>query len=429
MVALPSRAQIVDVLADGPTMAPRFGDMRDFIAQLGGGQADSEITVAAGIATPDRYFHRVDTEGEAATDNLDQIALTNLPDGSLVVFMAENAARVNTFRHLNGTGTPGTNGEMVLNNDENFALDHVGKRIALRRKGTQWVEEARWTVYGRRLAGAADALAARTLLDGQQATGSLTENTAPALTDFLPMTVGGNHRKVQLINAFNRITAATALTAVAIDDEIFIYDLSAATAKKITPVELLKVVNALTEDTTPDLAADFVLTYDASAGTVKKVKPSNIATPPKFALYQNQQTSGTAGPNPASGSWQTFPLTTEVYDAGAIASLASNQITIAGAGDYVATGFCSLVGVSGPGNIMARLRFRNVSDGATLDQGANSGALGTATSGMAMAVSYFTLAASKAIELQIYRANTGAVTALSTGDVEVYASVFIEKVR
>lgn len=37
-------------------------------------------------------------------------------------------------------------------------------------------------------------------------------------------------------------------------------------------------VNALTEDTSPDTSADFILTYDTSASGHKKVKPSNIAS-------------------------------------------------------------------------------------------------------------------------------------------------------
>src|SRR6185312_1617417 len=35
-------------------------------------------------------------------------------------------------------------------------------------------------------------------------------------------------------------------------------------------------INTLTEDTTPDVANDFVQTYDASASGFKKVKPSNL---------------------------------------------------------------------------------------------------------------------------------------------------------
>lgn len=46
--------------------------------------------------------------------------------------------------------------------------------------------------------------------------------------------------------------------------------------QKITLENLLKVMNGLTEDASPDLAADFLLEYDTSAGTVKKVKAENV---------------------------------------------------------------------------------------------------------------------------------------------------------
>ncbi len=69
--------------------------------------------------------------------------------------------------------------------------------------------------------------------------------------------------------------ALAAETAPATHDVLALYDTSAATTK-ITLADALKVVNALTEDTTPDAAADFVLTYDTSAAAVKKAKPANL---------------------------------------------------------------------------------------------------------------------------------------------------------
>lgn len=41
-------------------------------------------------------------------------------------------------------------------------------------------------------------------------------------------------------------------------------------------IELLAVVNALAEDTSPDSAADFVVTKDTSASLLKRVKPDNL---------------------------------------------------------------------------------------------------------------------------------------------------------
>ena len=85
------------------------------------------------------------------------------------------------------------------------------------------------------------AAAARTTLDVTQAINSLTAETAPASGDLLPL-----------------------------------YDASAAADRKMTLSNMLKVVNDLAEDTTPDKAADFVLTYDTSAGGARKAKPDNL---------------------------------------------------------------------------------------------------------------------------------------------------------
>lgn len=73
------------------------------------------------------------------------------------------------------------------------------------------------------------------------------------------------------------ISGATAETAPAIDDLLLLSDTSAGTLDKITLENMLKVVNGLTEDTTPDLDSDFLLSYDASASGAKKVTPEHAA--------------------------------------------------------------------------------------------------------------------------------------------------------
>lgn len=50
-------------------------------------------------------------------------------------------------------------------------------------------------------------------------------------------------------------------------------------------------INGLTEDTSPDVAADFVSTYDASAAGLKKVKLQNVSPPPNVQTFT------------ASGTW------------------------------------------------------------------------------------------------------------------------------
>ncbi|CAB4176669.1 hypothetical protein UFOVP1672_31 [uncultured Caudovirales phage] len=73
----------------------------------------------------------------------------------------------------------------------------------------------------------------------------------------------------------DRLTAETAIATV---DYFPIYDASATASRKMVMTDILKIINGLTEDTTPDTSADFLMSYDTSAGTVKKVKPSNLAS-------------------------------------------------------------------------------------------------------------------------------------------------------
>lgn len=78
--------------------------------------------------------------------------------------------------------------------------------------------------------------------------------------------------------ADSKITALTANTTPAKTDLFVMVDdpSGVAATQKITFENYLKVLNELTEDTTPDSSADFLLSYDTSASGVKKVKPSNL---------------------------------------------------------------------------------------------------------------------------------------------------------
>jgi hypothetical protein len=87
----------------------------------------------------------------------------------------------------------------------------------------------------------------------------------------------------------NLISGATEETAPAVDDLVALYDFSAGGTggRKMTLANLLKVLNALTEDADPDGTADFVLTYDASANEVKKAKLYNASR----LIPQNSQSA------------------------------------------------------------------------------------------------------------------------------------------
>jgi hypothetical protein len=93
----------------------------------------------------------------------------------------------------------------------------------------------------------------------------------------LPISSGGTGQTAAPAALGALINGATSESTVATDDTVGIYDTSESTGNKATVENFLKVINALTEDATPDTAADFVLSYDTSASTVKKVKPTNLA--------------------------------------------------------------------------------------------------------------------------------------------------------
>lgn len=68
------------------------------------------------------------------------------------------------------------------------------------------------------------------------------------------------------------VTGKTAETSPAIDDLLLLSDTSESAAlNKMTLQDMLKVINGLTEDTSPDRTADYLLSYDASASAVKKI--------------------------------------------------------------------------------------------------------------------------------------------------------------
>ena len=92
-----------------------------------------------------------------------------------------------------------------------------------------------------------------------------------ASTEFIVMAMTG----ANLLTSLDIING-TSLSAIATDDTFPIYDLSATANRRILVSDVLKVVNALTTDASPDVAADYVMTYDASASAAKKVLLQNL---------------------------------------------------------------------------------------------------------------------------------------------------------
>lgn len=74
------------------------------------------------------------------------------------------------------------------------------------------------------------------------------------------------------------LSEVTEITTIALDDLFAGVNTSDSSATvMMSIVNMLKVLNLLTEDTDPDFDGDFALVFDTSANTVKKVTPENIS--------------------------------------------------------------------------------------------------------------------------------------------------------
>jgi len=141
-MALPSSGQ----LGGTPTNAEFQGYIeafRDVVSNQIGGAGRTELTIASGAVTPPARDHggvfRLDTEGNAASDTLDTITQTNTPDGTVIVLMAEDAARVITLNHA-----AGGSGQILLADSTDFVFASLNAWVMLQRRSTDWVELMRW---------------------------------------------------------------------------------------------------------------------------------------------------------------------------------------------------------------------------------------------------------------------------------------------
>ncbi len=111
--------------------------------QLPGGGPPQTKTIASGSVTPDEdacFWILVDTEAAAASDDLDRLGVTNIPNGAIVILQAANTARTVVVRHGQGGS-----GQFLNANVANFSLDDTEKFIMYRysSSGTSFVELTR----------------------------------------------------------------------------------------------------------------------------------------------------------------------------------------------------------------------------------------------------------------------------------------------
>lgn len=135
MTAFPAANHISD---NARTEGEVKSDLEDFLAatkQLPGAAAYAELTISSGSVTPTGAYHQIDTESDAASDDLTNIVQTNLPDGSILVITAENTSRVVTVKHA-----AGGDGQIYLKDAADTDLDNDEKFLVLIRNGSAWLE-------------------------------------------------------------------------------------------------------------------------------------------------------------------------------------------------------------------------------------------------------------------------------------------------
>lgn len=142
MSTLEAQGYASDALRTNAEMKVVIENHRDFMAELPGGSAKTELTISSGaIVPPDGAgggVHTVDTEGNAASDDLTTITTTNTPEGRFIMLRAENAARVVTLKHA-----AGGSGQMSMTDSADFVLDALDKWVLFHLESTDWVEVCR----------------------------------------------------------------------------------------------------------------------------------------------------------------------------------------------------------------------------------------------------------------------------------------------
>ena len=94
-------------------------------------EAATELTIAAGVITKTKAYHDIDTQADAATDDLDTI--NGGAEGDIIYLRAENAARTIIVKD----GTAGADNLDLRGND--IYLTDTDQILVLMHDGTNWV--------------------------------------------------------------------------------------------------------------------------------------------------------------------------------------------------------------------------------------------------------------------------------------------------
>lgn len=234
-------------------------------------------------------------------------------------------------------------------------------------------------------------------------------------------------KSIELQQMLKVVDGLSAITAPEAGDELLVYDVSGTAAVKITGENFMKVINLLNEEPAPAIA-DKVPLYDASGASADWVSWARV-NPFGYQLVhiQDQKASGTDGGGFTSGAYRTRTLNTVVTNEVSGASLSANQVTLP-AGTYYLEARCAHDNVR-----LNKARWQNMSDSTTTLLGANAASdFGNHGGWYAEVRGRFTIAAEKVFQLQHRCSQTDGVSgfgqACGFGDTEIYTDLLIWKI-
>ncbi len=175
-----------------------------------------------------------------------------------------------------------------------------------------------------------------------------------------------------------------------------------------------------------------VVQFDGVLDKFVLLNPAKGINPASSSVLhvQDQRASGTAGQSLVATTWNLRTLQTVVRNDIDGASLAANQVTLpAGTYDVIASAAMHQNSIA---TTLHKLRLRNISAGNTVLLGSNEymnvANAGTTGGNTARLEGRIVLAVSRVFELQHYSTTGASNLANSSGEAEVYASLFISKV-
>jgi hypothetical protein len=100
----------------------------------------TELTISSGSITPTQNWHTVDTESDAASDDLDTIVATGVTDGFILLLRANNTARTVVIKHNTGNIQVASTTDITLNETYKYAILVYDATLAV------WLASANVTV-------------------------------------------------------------------------------------------------------------------------------------------------------------------------------------------------------------------------------------------------------------------------------------------